>query len=172
MKLIGFVALASSLSALAGTLQAAETDSEVKPYSMTVHVDRTYGHSILKGRVDKAIAKLSANPKIATSPEDATNLCVAYAKVKDLDKALAACDVAVSTLTSKKMAMDKHPNRYEEMRASVQTDLSIALSNQGVLFAVKGEHDRARENFLTAIQLEHDRSKAQENLERLNSVES
>jgi len=169
MKLPGLVALALSHSVFAGT---ADADTDVKPYAMTVHEDRAYGHSILKGKLDHAIKKLSANPKASARPENATNLCVAHAKARNLDKAIAACDVAVAELTSKKIAIEKHPNRYDELRISVQTDLSIALSNRGVLFAVKGEHDKARKNFLSALQLEHDRSRAEDNLARLNSVES
>jgi tetratricopeptide (TPR) repeat protein len=172
MKLSGLVALALSHSAFAGTAQAAEKDAEVKPYAMTVHEDRAHGLSILKGKIDHAIKRLSANPKTSANPENATNLCVAYAKAKELDKAIAACDVAVAELTSKNNAIDKHPYRYDQLRVSVQTDLSIALSNRGVLFAVKGEDEKAREIFLTALQLEYDRSRAEDNLARLNSVES
>lgn len=172
MKFLGLVALASSLSAFAGSVQAADTEANIKPFAMTVHADRAYGHSILKGNHDHAINKLSANPRTPARPVNATNLCVAYTKAKDLDKAIVACDMAVAELTSKKIAIDKHPYRYDELHVSVQTDLSIALSNRGVLFAVKGEHDKARKNFLTALQLEYDRSRAEDNLARLNSVES
>lgn len=171
-KLLGLVVLASSFSALAGTVQAADADADIKPFAMTFHVDRAYGHSILKGKFSRAINRLSASSKTLSKPENATNLCVAYVKTKDLDKALTACDAAVAALTSRKMAIDKRTGRDDSLRVSVQADLSIALSNQGVLFAAKGEHDRARKNFLAAIELDYDRSKAQENLLRLNSVES
>jgi tetratricopeptide (TPR) repeat protein len=153
-------------------VQAEDSDEDIKPFAMTVYSDRAYGDAILKGRLERAIDKLSAGSMSAAKPENASNLCVAYTKAKELDKALDACDAAVAALTAKKMVIDKHTVRYADLRASVQTDLSIALSNQGVLFAVKGEHDRARKNFLTAIQLDHNRSKAQENLLRLNSIES
>ncbi len=169
-KLLKFVVLASSLSALAGLAQAA--DDGDKPFAMTVYQDSPYGSSILKGKFDRAIRKLSANPKTTSTPKNATNLCVAYAKSRKLEKAIAACDVAVAELSSKKTAMAKHPHRHGELWAAVQSDLSIALSNQGVLFAVKGEHDRARKSFLNAIELEYDRSQAQQNLERLDFVES
>lgn len=172
LRLSGLVALAFSHSAFADTARAADKDADVKPYAMTVHEDRAYGHSILKGKLDHAIKKLSANAKTSARPENATNLCVAYAKAGDLERAIAACDVAIAELTSKKLAIDKHPNRYDELRILVQTDLSIALSNRGVLFAVKGEHDKARKNFLTAMQLEYDRSRAEDNLARLSSVKS
>jgi Flp pilus assembly protein TadD len=171
-KLIAIVVFASSLSALAGTVRAEDTDANIQPFAMTVLADRAYGDAILRGRFDRAIDKLTATSKKASKPENASNLCVAYAKNKELDKALDACGVAVAALTSQKVAMDKHAIRYGDLSVSVQTDLSIALSNQGVLFAVKGEHDRARKIFLTAIQLENDRSKAKENLLRLNSIES
>ena len=172
MKLSGLVVLAASLTAFNSAAQAEDTESTLKPYAMTVHEDRAFGHSILKGDFDQAIRKLSANPKLSVIPANASNLCVAYAKAKDLDNAIAACDAAVAELTSKKIAIDKHPNRFGESRVSVQTDLSIALSNRGVLFAVKGEHEKARKNFLAALQLEYDRSRAEDNLARLDSVES
>lgn len=172
MKLSALVALALSHSAFAATAQATDADADGKPFAMTLHADRAYGHSILKGKLDHAIKRLSANPKTSAIPENATNLCVAYTKARELDKAIAACDVAVAKLTSKKNAIDKRPYRYEQLRVSVHTDLSIALSNRGVLFAVKGEHEKARENFLTALQLEYDRSRAEDNLARLSSVES
>lgn len=166
----GLVVLTLSLAAFAGTVQAADPD--IKPFAMTVYEDSAYGHSILNGKFDRAIEKLSANSKATSIAKNATNLCVAYAKSRELDKAIAACDIAVAELTSKKLSMDKHPNRQVEFRASMLAELSIALSNRGVLFAVKGEHEKARKSFLTAIQLDFDRSQAQENLVRLNSVES
>lgn len=173
-KTLGLIFLATCASSLGQVASAHEVEAEpeTQPFAMTVIKDRAYGYSILRGSFNHAIDRLSARSKALKTPESATNLCVAYVKAKELDKAMIACNAAVLTLQSKKNANANRSLTSETLRASLDADLSVALSNQGVLFAVTGEDERARENFMTAIELDPNRSRARENLIRLNSIES
>jgi tetratricopeptide (TPR) repeat protein len=104
---------------------------------MAVISDESQGRAILSGDYDTAISKM-------------TNLCVAYAKTKDLQKAIQACDAAVADVTSqvsknRLMANNKHP--------AMRRDLAIALSNRAVLFAIQGDLEMAQVGFKEAIKL-------------------
>jgi hypothetical protein len=75
--------------------------SEFTGYKMAVISDESQGRAILSGDYDRAIGKMTNKPlrfrgRFATS----NNLCVAYAKTKDLQKAIQACDAAVADVTS------------------------------------------------------------------------
>lgn len=143
-----------------------------RPFSMTVVSDRAEGKSILSGSFDSAIDKISErSDHRQTSFEIQNNLCVAYAKAKQLEQAIDACEAAMRSLQAKKDVFEGRRYLRTTKREAYIANLSIALSNQGVLYAVSGEHAQARDNFMAAMDLETDRSAARDNLHRLSSIE-
>lgn len=146
---------------------AAEQDA----FAMTVLLDQAQGSRIVNGSFTRAIDRLTKNEKSMSRPGTLNNLCVAYAKTQQIDEALSTCDAAIEILQTKlKRSEGKRAHRDDYMR-QLQSDLSILLSNRGVLFAIKGDHGRAREYFETAIDLPVNRSRARQNLDRLAITE-
>jgi len=160
------------LTILSGLLvaAAAQADEALPPgYVMTVYSDMAHGAKILKGSEGEAIAKLSGPKKLrAAYLADQINLCVAYTKDNQLDKAVVACDSAIQ-------ASDKEARRIKRSdlygRASVRiadTGRAIALTNRGVLHAIAGEREQARMLFKTATELRSKETSAQHNLALLS----
>jgi tetratricopeptide (TPR) repeat protein len=121
--------------------------SEFTGYKMAVISDESQGRAILSGDYDRAIGKMTNKP---LRFRGRFALCVAYAKTKDLQKAIQACDAAVADVTSqvsknRLMANNKHP--------AMRRDLAIALSNRAVLFAIQGNLEMAQVGFEEAIKL-------------------
>ena len=133
------------------TAPAVGMASELPAYKMAVISDESQGRAILSGDYDTAIDKMTNKPvrfrgRFSTS----NNLCVAYAKAKDMQKAIQACDAAVAAVTSsvsknRLMANNKYP--------AMRRDLAIALSNRAVLFAIQGDLEMAQVGFEEAIEL-------------------
>ncbi len=169
-KLLSLIVTTTALAAISADTLAEE--SKVPPYAMTVLLDKAHGNVIASGSFERAIRKLSGRAKTASQHEQLTNLCVAYAKTKQVDAALESCDAAIDLLKAKQADLYSGPAREASRERVLQSDLSIALSNRGVLFAVTGDYERAREFFQAAIELPADRSKAGQNLERLTATES
>ncbi len=159
------VLLPFSASALADSAQ-------VPPYAMTVLIDQAHGKKIVNGSFERAISKLASNAKTPSRHQSLSNLCVAYAKTREFDKALRSCDAAIVLLQTRIAQGEGRRSRKEENRRVLESDLSIALSNRGVIFAVRGDLDRAREYFQAAIDLPVDHSRADDNLRRLAAIES
>ena len=141
--------LAASL-VVAGPLAAEETDPA---YTMTVIVDAAHGSKVAAGRYERAIDKITASKSKRDPYSRQTNLCVAYTKTGELDKATAACEAALEMMLSK-----SRPDRVY---------LALALSNVGVLHAAKGSHEIARKSFRQALELNSGLSAPKINLERL-----
>ena len=158
-------------AALPGPVHA--DDSQRQPYAMTVLADKAHGKRVLAGSYQSAIDRISAKPlRPRTAFERQTNLCVAYTKARQLQRAISACDAAVQALEEKQHFYAKRRFANETGRRAFFSDLSIALSNRGVLFIVNGEIDKARESFIAATELEYDRSMASRNLQLLDSTKS
>ena len=169
-KLISLIVTTTALAAISADTLAQESD--VPPYEMTVLLDQAQGNAIASGSFERAIRKLSGSAKTANQHVTLTNLCVAYAKTKQVDSALQACDAAIDLLKAKQADQYfGHPRKASRERV-LQSDLSIVLSNRGVLFAVTGDYERARESFEAAIELPANRSKAGQNMQRLTASES
>jgi len=133
------------------TAPAVGIASDFPGYKMAVISDESQGRAILSGDYDTAISEMT-NKALRFSGRFATsnNLCVAYAKAKDIQKAVQACNAAVSNVTSqvsksRLMANNKHP--------AMRRDLAIALSNRAVLFAIQGDLEMAQAGFKEAIKL-------------------
>ena len=127
----GFVAVSGSASA----------EDNKGAYRMAVIVDAAEGKAVRKGEYDQAIARLTEakhyprNDRFARS----TNLCVAYTKTGELEKAEVACERAVML--------------HAENRIESERNHALALSNRGVLRAVKGDVELARADFEAATEI-------------------
>lgn len=151
---------------ISGTTLAHEDVSE--PFTMAVITDTALGDRVQSGRYEQAISKLTGS-RIHSFDKFArqNNLCVAYAKTVDLTNAVAACDAAIAKVREREELAHKRPRRSHAARA-YRSDLAIALSNRGVLLAVQGDIDEAKEAFEAAIELKSGISRiAARNLERL-----
>lgn len=153
------------------TAQAVAEEQTETPLTMIVLKDTAYGISIASGNYQRAISKLTASvdkgrSKFATY----NNLCVAYAKAKELDNAIDACDAALAAVKKRESSYMPKSRGYDLSYAQYQADLAVALSNRGVLLAVAGNESAATQAFEDAISLDTKYSSNIEgNLERLES---
>lgn len=131
--------------------QAAERDIA---YTMTVISDDSFGQYIVDGAYEKAISKISdTGPRRLASFEAQTNLCVAYTKSGDLERAEPACDNSVAAIRKLANRAVERRSTPEHIAYGYRRYLALALANRGVLHAVHGDHAQAREFFLRADEL-------------------
>lgn len=139
-------ALAFSVSGGAEEIQSA--------YTMTAITNASYGGKVASGEYEYAIEKITAagfNKK--DSFESAVNLCVAYTKTGALESAEQSCDVAIARIRDRMSAGSAFLLSYMPGFAAQERDLAVALSNRGVLRAVRGETELARQDFSEAVEL-------------------
>lgn len=149
---------------------ALAADTEAKPYQMGVLLNKAYGESIEAGKYERAITRMARHLERERVDFGAqNNLCVAFVKTHDLDKAATACDAAVARASKlKNRGLSTKKRRKSLVDESNREDLAIALSNRGVLLAVQGNEDQARKDFEAAASLGSRHTKiAAENLQRL-----
>lgn len=121
-------------------------------YTMTVISNLSFGHAVTAGRYDEAIDQITSAVDVADASFEAkTNLCVAYTKSGDLENAAVACDAAVDTIQKRSQHAKRYAPVYEA--DTYRAYEALALSNRGVLHAVRGEDAQAREDFLEAKKL-------------------
>jgi|GEM_PF-1891425 len=135
--------------------QAVAGEQVETPLTMIVLKDAAYGRSITSGDYQRAISKLSASANSGRS-QFATynNLCVAYAKARDLDNAIDACDAALAAVKKRESSSLAKSRGYDLGHAQYQADLAVALSNRGVLLAIEGKESAATEAFEDALSLD------------------
>jgi tetratricopeptide (TPR) repeat protein len=164
---VGGAAKALCMLSLALACAPAWSGSKEPKYTMTLFADEAQGSSILDGDYKHAIKKINAKLLSKDRFQVETNLCVAYTKSGDLEAAEEACEAAVVAAESGKSS--RHVSSFDNVRYVAQKkSVAIALSNRGVLKAVKGELDSARQDFDAAIDLRAGISAPKTNLERLN----
>lgn len=147
--------LGATLIASMLTVQAQADEQPDTPLTMIVLKDTAYGTSIALGNYQRAISKLTASVK-GGRDKFATynNLCVAYAKSKDLTSALEACDAALAVVKKRDISTKARNRGYDQRYAQYQADLAVALSNRGVLLAVDGKDAAAAQAFEDALNLD------------------
>ena len=152
------------------SLPAAAEETTAAVYKMTVIKDEAHGRRVTAGKYELAIDKITRGGVRAKDRfADQVNLCVAYAKTKDIENANASCNAALAGL--KKQETRATRNKRSLLYSNYQRNLAVALSNRGVLFAVSGDTERAKENFAAAIELQTSVSHiAKSNLERLKQT--
>jgi len=156
-----WLALATLLAV--GPLAAHETDPA---YTMTVIIDAAHGGKVAAGKYKRAIERITAHESSRDPYSRETNLCVAYTKTGELDKATEACEAALAIMRTG----EKPRSNYLGTAYSERVDrmyLALALSNLGVLQVAKGSTDTALESFREAVALGTGLSAPQINLARL-----
>jgi tetratricopeptide (TPR) repeat protein len=151
-----------ALLAACAPLHAQETDPV---YTMTVIADAAHGSKIVAGKYRRAIEKINGGKRETDSYAKQTNLCVAYTKTGELDKATAACEAALAAVLDNRHSRRSYPG--SSRAGSVDRFyLALALSNLGVLQAAKGSPDIARQTFREALELDTGLSAPKVNLDR------
>lgn len=151
----------------AGSLGNASAETNEPRYTLNAISDTAQGEKILAGNYQEAIEKIDPDPRRARDRFfSATNLCVAHILSRDLDGAAPYCDSAIAEYEN---AISVRPNGLALSigKRAQQRYLSIALSNRGVLHAMRGEEDRARADFEKAIGLRPSVPAPEVNLARL-----
>ena len=169
-----FAALAALVVSATVSSQAAGHDAPANPFQMAVVIDEAYGRAVVSGDYDKAIEKITAGRNNSHDYfSRQVNLCVAYTKTRELEKARTACDAAIAHLRKEEDRVSSVKNKYNpELRAN-RSNLSVALSNRGVLLASTGDTELAREDFVAAINFNTHHSRiAAANLDRLAEIQA
>ena len=168
-------ALAATITAtvflLSGALLHAEEGKLY--YTLTAIEDVSYGDAVVAGDYRTAIEGILSSAKGARGGFEAqTNLCVAYTRSGKFEKADASCEAALA-------ALSRHYDRFAvpgltpvHSRRTHEKYLALALSNRGVLRAVSGKPDRAREDFEKAASLKYGLDVADVNLAKLGAAEA
>lgn len=137
-------------------------------YTMTVIHDAYFGKKVLSGDYRDAIDRIRANgDRPAASFEAHTNLCVAYVKSGEIDRAESACNAAVNAAHKQAERANRFVSSYEGERW--REFEAVALSNRGVLHAVAGEPELARLDFSRALELRTSIDAPGSNLARLGA---
>ena len=147
------------------------SDSDNVKYTMAVMSETAYGNTIMDGKYTRAIDKINQKAGRYDAFSKGTNLCVAYTKSGELDLAEEACEAAV-VAASKAKQKRKSGVLAGAVSHSRDRDLAIALSNRGVLRAVKGQSQQARDDFDAALALNSRLSAPKVNLARLGNGET
>ena len=149
------------------SLPVTAEETTAASYTMAVIKNEAHGRRVTAGKYEQAIDKITRGGVRAKDRfADQVNLCVAYTKTKDIENANASCNAALAGL--KKQETRATRSKKSPLYGNYKKDLALALSNRGVLFAVSGDTERAKESFAAAIKLQTSLSHiAESNLERL-----
>jgi Flp pilus assembly protein TadD len=154
---------------IAALLLAGQSMADPAPaaYNMAVIQDDAYGLTVMSGNYAKGIARINSfASKRAKSFAVQNNLCVAYTMTKDFDNAASACEAALTVSEKYGKVTDIPINTY------TARDQALAYSNRGVLRAVTGDHDGAKQDFEYASRLSKRFDAATNNLARLKTQEA
>lgn len=154
-------ALAVMLTLISAVAAQAREESP-HGYVMTVYQDSSYGSALVDGSYDSVISKLESRGRAGSSElTRQVSLCVAYAKTKQMNKAITACDLAI--------AASENSLRLRT-GDELDFDRAVALSNRGVLHAIEGDADLAKSMFEMAIELKSDLKPSKTNLKILQKA--
>ena len=165
-------ALAARTALLLGVLLAgtAPADSSTPKFTMNVIKDAPFGADILDGDYADAIdgIDLERRGKVQRFFA-ANNLCVALVKAGKLVAAADACDLAVDTIRGTLDVRSRGLQRIDA-EAVYRRYLAIGLSNRGVMRAVAGDSQGARDDFAAALDLGVSMPSAKINIARLDDT--
>jgi tetratricopeptide (TPR) repeat protein len=150
----------------------ANAAAEPSAFRMLVVDDTLSGRKVLSGDFDTVIDDFSADKvRVQNIFATYTNICVAYTKSKQVEKAIEACDLAVSHTEKVYKQVDGSKKATRTKRQQARENLAVALSNRGVLFAVSGKGEKAMESFETAVRLDADQRYVRANISRLSELD-
>lgn len=156
---IGFAMVASTAIA-----------DDAPKFTMTVFEDVALGADIIAGHYDKAIDAASVDMSKNDVIRIESNLCVAYAKTGEIERAERACDAAIAAIRAKK-SFYRYRLSDESAGHARKRFMAIALSNRSVINAVKGDYAAARKDLDMAQELDTQLAVVKINLERLDIAE-
>ncbi|NNF39960.1 MAG: hypothetical protein HKN64_01190, partial [Woeseiaceae bacterium] len=109
-------------------------------YTLTAIEDVSYGEEVVAGDYDTAIEGILSSAKVRRSGFEAqTNLCVAYTRSGDFEKADASCNAALAALEKRSRPATAALLDLSQSRRVRERYLALALSNRGVLRAITGK---------------------------------
>ena len=146
--------------AVAGSVHA--NDKPAGRFVMTVYEDMAQGRAILEGSPQAMIDRVTQEDSGAdlSFPEN-VNLCVALTQVKRVADATRACDAAVNASRKEARRLKRTASPAFMPSGETKDVIVLALTNRGVLYAVTGELEKARELFNEALDLQTRRSNSQ-----------
>ncbi|MDX1517847.1 MAG: hypothetical protein R3288_13465 [Woeseiaceae bacterium] len=168
-------ALAAATTALLFLCSGAalHAEEETLYYTLTAIEDVSYGEAVVAGDYETAIEGILTLAKVARGGFEAqTNLCVAYTRSGDFEKADDSCDAALAALKRQSRNATAPGLAPFYSRRLHEKYLALALSNRGVLRVISGEPDLAREDFEKAANLKFGLDVADANLAKLGTEES
>lgn len=140
-------------------------------YTLTAIEDASYGEEVVAGDYDTAIEGILSSAKVRRAGFEAqTNLCVAYTRSGDFEKAGASCDAALVALEKRGRRSEPTGLAAYQSRRVKERYLALALSNRGVLRAISGEPVLARQDFVQAAELRYGLDVADLNLAKLGAT--
>lgn len=145
---------------LAAWSSTAIADDDKAAFRMMAIENTAQGDLVTAGRYEEAIEKITARRISKREFDKYNNLCVAYAKTRALYEAVVACETALEA-RKRYDAPSYFRSSYEKLQVR---DRAVALSNRGVLRAVMGDKDGAREDFEASLALDADLEEPAENL--------
>lgn len=141
-------------------------------YTLTAIEDISYGEQVLAGEYHTAIEGILSSSKVRRAGFEAqTNLCVAYTRSGEFDKAERSCDAALAVLDERRRQSAPTGVAGSYSRRTHEKYVAVALSNRGVLRAVSGRPELARQDFTRATRLKFGLDVADVNLARLGTAE-
>lgn len=153
-KATGKLLLMGMIATIAPIAHAQENASA---YVMTVIHDRAASDQVLSGAYGQAIESLTASTaKRGSRFAASNNLCVAYTKSNRLPEAEQACSAALRS-SKATYASWSDVNSKRDFYA-------VALSNRGVIRAVSGDIEAARQDFKAAMKFSTSVTAPAENL--------
>lgn len=163
------LAVTFAVSALAFSVSGGAEERQ-SAYTLTAISNASYGSQVTKGEYDYAIDRItSPGFNKQDSFESTVNLCVAYTKTGSLENAAMTCDAAISKVRQRMDSGSAFVLSSLPGYAVPERDLAVALSNRGVLRAVQGEIELARQDFAAAVELKTGLDAPKINLIRLES---
>ena len=159
------IAIGTAVLTFASVLPMAATASDApqSSYEVVVAGKQAFGDLIVKGQYQQAIQRITGRP-VQYPFAAATNLCVAYTMLDQLDQATPYCNQAIKLAEANAKPMPRH----WKGRAQVQSNQALAHSNRGVLRVLSGDGTGAAEDFRAAIELREEMRAPVHNFARLN----
>ena len=158
---IKVAALAFAIASFAA--QAEQTEDG--RYIMTVYSDMAHGRAILDGSAGELIEDIGGE---ALSLEEEIHLCVAYTKAKQVEHATSTCEAALDSAEEEARKARRTSFAWSNPAYTAANGHAMALNNRGVLHALTGNHDEAREMFEAALQVGKRHKYARKNLALLD----
>ncbi|MFK7885257.1 MAG: hypothetical protein AB8G16_00200 [Gammaproteobacteria bacterium] len=149
-----------SLFALAAASNSALAQEDL--YQTLVFEGGAQSAELIRGDAEEAVAQLTGKfPEGRSIFSVQNNLCVAYIALKDVEAATKSCDTAVRASRRQLSVTEVFVSH------SWHTRRAIALTNRGVLAALRGQTEAATADFQKAGRLDSSLSGPRANLQRL-----